>query len=187
MKPAPDTVPSFWEGHSVTLAVTVASGLISALALGHHVQQALTWTGWTKDAAVILSSLFAFLTAMTPISLARAHGESMEGGNPQSALLVIVLMLMVVDGALQVHAVQYLVKSMQMPALNLWACIGLAAVFQMALFFVRGALYASTKETQDLIDAREHHLKEVAAHAKARELAKRRERYAESRNVVNMR
>jgi hypothetical protein len=178
---------TFIEGHAVTLAVTVISGAISALALGHHVQEALTWTGHAKTAAVGLASAFAFLTALTPISLARAHGESQEGGNPQSALLVIVLALMFVDGALQVHAVQYIVKSMGMPALNLWACIGLAALFQMALFFVRGALYASTKETQDLIDAREHHLREVAAHAKARDLAKRREKYAERNNVVNMR
>lgn len=176
MKPA-----TFVEGHLTTFAVTVISGALSALALGHHVQMELEWTGHTKTAAVSLASAFAFLTAMTPISLARAHGESQEGGNPQSALLVIVLALMIVDGALQVHAVQYLVKSMDMPALNLWACIGLAAVFQMSLFFVRGALYASTKETQDLIDAREHHLKEVAAYAKERELAKRRERYAENK------
>lgn len=182
MKPA-----TFVEGHLTTFAVTLVSGALSALALGHHVQMELEWTGHAKTAAVALASAFAFLTAMCPISLARAHGESQEGGNPQSALLVIVLALMIVDGALQVHAVQYLIESMDMPALNLWACIGLAAVFQMALFFVRGALYASTKETQDLIDAREHHLKEVAAHAKARDLAKRRERYAESRNVVNMR
>ena len=182
MKPA-----TFVEGHIVTFTVTVVSGALSALALGHHVQMELEWTGDAKTAAVALASAFAFLTAMTPISLARAHGESQEGGNPQSALLVIVLALMIVDGALQVHAVQYLVKSMQMPALNLWACIGLAAVFQMALFFVRGALYASTKETQDLIDAREHHLKEIETHAKARKNAERRERYHENRNVVNMR
>ena len=182
MKPA-----TFIEGHLTTFAVTLVSGALSALALGHHVQMELEWTGHAKTAAVALASAFAFLTAMCPISLARAHGESQEGGNPQSALLCIVLGLMIVDGGLQVHAVQYLVKSMDMPALNLWACIGLAAVFQMALFFVRGALYASTKETQDLIDAREHHLKEVAAHAKARDLAKRRERYHERNNVVNMR
>ena len=182
MKPA-----TFVEGHLTTFAVTVISGALSALALGHHVQMELEWTGHTKTAAVSLASAFAFLTAMCPISLARAHGESQEGGNPQSALLVIVLALMIVDGALQVHAVQYLIESMHMPALNLWACIGLAAVFQMSLFFVRGALYASTKETQNLIDAREHHLKEVAAHAKARDLAKRRERYHERNNVVNMR
>ena len=180
MKPA-----TFIEGHAVTLAVTIISGAISPLALGHHVQADLTWTGHAKTAAVGLASAFAFLTAMTPISLARAHGESQEGGNPQSALLVIVLALMFVDGALQVHAVQYLVKEMQQPELNVWLLVALAGVWQLALFFVRGALYASTKETQDLIDAREHHLREVAAHAKARELAKRRERY--QKNVVQMR
>ena len=180
-KHAPDTVPHFWEGHGVTLAVTVASGLISALALGHHVEAALTWTGWTKDAAVILASGFAFLTAMTPISLARAHGESMEGGNPQTALLVIVLMLMVVDGALQVHAVQYVVKSMGMAELALWAVCALAGLWQMAMFFVRGALVSSQKEIRDLIDAREQHLKEVAAYAKEQQLAKRREDYAQKK------
>jgi hypothetical protein len=176
MKPA-----TFIEGHIVTFTVTVASGLLSALALGHHVHEALDWTGWTKQAAVALASAFAFLTAMTPISLARAHGESQEGGNPQSAILVIVLMLMVVDGALQIHAVQYMVTSMGMEALSLWVLVALAALWQMALFFVRGALYASTRETQELIDARAHHLKEVAAYAKERELAKRRERYHENK------
>lgn len=183
MKPA-----TFIEGHLTTFAVTLVSGALSALALGHHVQAELEWTGHAKTAAVALASAFAFLTAMCPISLARAHGESQEGGNPQSALLVIVLALMVVDGALQVHAVQYLIASMDPKAqLSVWLLVGLAAVWQLALFFVRGALYASTKETQDLIDAREHHLKEVAAHAKARDLAKRRERYHERNNVVNMR
>lgn len=185
-KPAPDHVPHFWEGHAVTLAVTVASGLISALALGHHVQASLTWAGWTKDAAVILASGFAFLTAMTPISLARAHGESMEGGNPQTSLLVIVLMLMVVDGALQVHAVQYVVKSMGMAALPLWAVCALAGLWQMSLFFVRGALVSSQKEIRDLIEAREQHLREVAAYAKERELAKRRERYAENKGRLHV-
>jgi hypothetical protein len=175
---------TFVEGHVVTFGVTVISGALSALALGHHVHEALDWSGWTKLAAVGLASAFAFGTAMAPISLARAHGESQEGGNAQSALLVIVLMLMFVDGALQVHAVQYLVKSMNMAALNLWACIGLAALFQLSLFFVRGALYASTRETQELIDAREHHLREIEAHAKARKNAKRRERYAA--NVVSI-
>lgn len=176
MKPA-----TFVEGHIVTFAVTVISGAISALALGHHVHEALDWTGWTKMAAVGLASAFAFGTAMTPISLARAHGESQEGGNAQSALLVIVLALMVVDGALQVHAVQYLVASMGMAALPIWAVCVIAGLFQLSLFFVRGALYASTRETQDLIDARAQHLREVAIHAKARDLAKRRERYAENR------
>jgi hypothetical protein len=181
MKPA-----TFVEGHVVTFGVTVISGALSALALGHHVHEALDWSGWTKLAAVGLASAFAFGTAMCPIALARAHGESQEGGNAQSALLVIVLMLMVVDGALQVHAVQYLVKSMDMAALPLWAVCAIAALFQLSLFFVRGALYASTRETQELIDAREHHLREIKAHAKARELAQRRQKYAEKNNVVSI-
>ena len=176
MKPA-----TFVEGHLTTFAVTVISGALSALALGHHVHEALGWTGWTKLAAVGLASAFAFGTAMCPIALARAHGESQEGGAAQSALLVIVLMLMIVDGALQVHAVQYLVKSMNMAPLPFWAVCTLAGLFQLSLFFVRGALYASTRETQELIDARAHHLKEIEAHAKARKNAERRERYAENK------
>lgn len=176
MKPA-----TFVEGHLTTFAVTVISGALSALALGHHVHEALTWTGWTKQAAVGLASAFAFGTAMCPIALARAHGESQEGGTAQSALLVIVLMLMVVDGALQVHAVQYLVKSMDMAPLPLWAVCAIAGLFQLSLFFVRGALYASTRETQELIDARAHHLREIEAHAKARKNAERRERYAQNK------
>ena len=179
MKPA-----TFVEGHVVTFGVTVISGALSALALGHHVYEALDWSGWTKIAAVGLASAFAFGTAMAPISLARAHGESQEGGTAQSALLVIVLMLMVVDGALQVHAVQYLVQSMDMAALPIWAVCTIAGLFQLSLFFVRGALYASTRETQELIDAREQHLREIEAHAKARKNAKRREKYAA--NVVSI-
>lgn len=177
----PDTVPHFVEGHGVTLAVTVVSGAISALALGHHVHEALTWTGWTKPATVTLASAFAFLTAMTPISLARAHGESIEGGPAQSAILAIVVMLMTVDGALQVHAVQYIIKSMGMAELALWAVCLLAGVWQLAMFFVRGALTASAREIRDLIKARQQELDLAAAYAKERELAKRRERYAENK------
>jgi hypothetical protein len=58
--------------------------------------------------------------------------------------------------------------------------------FEIAAFFVRGLLYATTKEIQELIDARAHHLREIEAHAKARKNAERREKYA-GRNVVNMR
>jgi membrane-associated HD superfamily phosphohydrolase len=175
---------TFVEGHLVTFGVTVISGALSALALGHHVHEALDWSGWTKLAAVGLASAFAFGTAMAPISLARAHGESQEGGNAQSALLVIVLMLMVVDGALQVHAVQYIVKSMGMAELAMWAVCLIAGLWQMAMFFVRGALTASQKEIRDIIAAREHHLREIEAHAKARKNATRRERYAA--NVVSI-
>jgi hypothetical protein len=73
---------------------------------------------------------------------------------------------------------------MNMAALPIWAVCAIAALFQLSLFFVRGALYASTRETQELIDAREHHLREIEAHAKARKNAKRREKYAA--NVVSI-
>jgi len=175
----PAKAPYFQEGHIVTFSVTVVSGLISALALSYHVHrdagidaEAVKW------AFVILAGLFAFGMAMAPISLARAHGESMEGGNAQTGLLIIVLMMMAIDGALQVHAAVFLIETFGVKPPGYWTLGIGAALFQLAMFFVRGNLYAAHAEIQSLIDARAHEAEMAAAYAKEAHNAKRREKYA---------
>lgn len=179
-KNLPETAPHFEEGHMVTFAVTVVSGLISALALAYHVhrdaeigEEAVKW------AFVILSGLFAFGMAMAPISLARAHGESFEGGNAQTGLLIIVLMLMAIDGALQVHAIKFLVETFHgAKAPSTWILAIGAGLFQLAMFFVRGNLYAAHTEIQSLIDGREQEARMAEIHAREAHNARRREQYA---------
>jgi hypothetical protein len=119
--------------------------------------------------------------AMTPVSLARAHGESQEGGNPQSALLVIVLALMFVDGALQVHAAHYIIKMMGQEPPAVWMLAIGAGLFQLSMFMVRGGLYAASREIRELIDARQERLDQAAAYARDQINAKRREQYAEGK------
>lgn len=175
-------VPTFPEGEWITGLVTLVSCGISALALSYHVwtdlkveQEAIRW------AFTVLAGLFALLMGIVPMSLARAHGNAMEGGNAQTGLLALVILFMAVDASLQVHAVSYGMKLMEMQAIDVvWLFCG-AGAFQIAAFFVRGQLFAVTREIRDLIEAREQHLKEVAAYAKERELAKRRQRYHENR------
>jgi hypothetical protein len=177
----PDTAPKFKEGHVVTFTVTIVSGLISALALAYHIHRDAVIADETiKIAFVALSAAFAFLMAMTPISLARAHGTALEGGNAQSGLMLIVLMVMLIDGALQVHAAQFILAAFG-KSMSIWILVAGAVAFQLALFFVRGALYAASNEIQELIDARAHEAKMAEIYAKEKQLAKRREKYHEQK------
>jgi hypothetical protein len=183
-----DTIPRFHEGHIVTGIVTVVSGLISALALAYHIHRdAVIEAEAVKWAFVVLSGAFAFGMAMTPMSLARAHGESIEGGSAQSAILGIVILVMIVDGALQVHAAAFLMELLGYKDAPLWALGLIAGAFQIAMFFIRGALYQASTEIKSLIEARQERIEQAAAYAREQLNAKRREQYAERNNVVNMR
>jgi hypothetical protein len=162
-------VPKFWEGELVTGAVTILSGVISAAALALHVWADLeTPMPELTIAFAILAGLFALLMAVSPMSLARAHGEAMEGGQAQAAILFIVFGLMIVDGALQVHAVSYLAKLMGIALPNIWILVGIAAVFQLSMFFIRGALFAASREIRELIEARQHDLAQAEIHVRAK-------------------
>lgn len=175
----PNTAPKFSEGHWVTAIVTVISGLISALALSYHVYvDAKIEVEAVKWAFVVLAGAFAFGMAMTPMSLARAHGESIEGASAQNAILGIVLLVMIVDGALQVHAAHYLLSTFGYKEVPLWGLGIIAAAFQIAMFFIRGALYQATCEVQALIDSKNERLAAIAAREREAVNAKRRDDYA---------
>lgn len=183
----PAKVHHFQEGHIVTFAATVVSGLISTVALSYHVWidlktdlEAIRWT------FTILAGAFAFLMAMTPISLARAHGEAIEGGTAQSVIMFIVLMTMIIDGALQVHAAHYIIKMMGQEPPAIWMLAIGAGLFQLSMFMVRGGLYAASREIRELIDARQERLDQAAAYAREQINAKRREQYAESRSGLRV-
>ena len=183
----PSEAPTFPAGEWMAGLATGSLCLISALALAYHVWDTITVSHWAvKVAFTVLSGVFAFLMGLVPMTLAKAHGSALEGSNAQSGLMFIVVLFMAVDGALLVHAVQYMQKLMGMTPLGLAWIVPIVMAFEIAAFFVRGLLYATTKEIQELIDARAHHLREIEAHAKARKNAERREKYA-GRNVVNMR
>lgn len=186
----PNTAPRFAEGEIITGAVTVVLCAISALALSYHVfdkapadmPAAIIW------AFTALSGLFAFGMGLVPMLLARAHGTSMEGGSAQAGLTFVVFLFILVDMALQIHAMHYIMALMEITPPALWQLVAVSAAFQIAAFMVRGSLYAATREIQELIDARAHEAELAAAYAKEVYNAKRRETYAEKKgNVVNMR
>jgi hypothetical protein len=183
----PDVAPQFNEGHVITGIVTVISGLISALALGFHIyRDAVIDVELVKWGFVILAGLFAFGMALTPMSLARAHGESIEGASAQNAILGIVLLVMIVDGALQVHAAHFLMATFGYTEVPVWQIGIIAAAFQIAMFFVRGALYQARKEIQELIDAKNERLAVIEARERAEANAKRREREAEKKGGLRI-
>jgi len=183
----PNKAPRFSEGEWVTAIVTVISGTISALLLAYHVYADIEVdVEFVKWSLVILSGAFAFGMSLVPMSLARAHGTALEGSNAQSGLLLLVGLFAAVDAALQVHAIMYgasligyTIESWVLPAV-------FAGAFQVAAFFVRGQLIAASQGIQELIDARNKDIQIAAEYAKQKELAKRRERYAENK-VVNIR
>lgn len=185
----PATAPKFPEVHLVTVFLTLVSGTISALAASYHIHAAATFTvPEVKWAFVVLGGVFALTMALTPMFLARPHGEAFEGGNAQTGLMLIVLMVMMLDGALQIHAASVIMESLKIALPAWWVMAIGAGLFQISMFFMRGTLFATTKEIQSLIDARAHEVELAAAYAKQEQLAKRREDYAAKKsNVVNMR
>jgi hypothetical protein len=185
----PTRAPKFHEGEIITGAVTIVSCAISALALAYHVWEAITVTQMgVRVAFTALAGLFALLMGVVPMSLARAHGSAMEGGNAQTGLLILVLLFAAVDGALQVHAISYTMKLMSMTPPGLLWLVTLAGAFQIAAFFVRGQLYAATREIQELIDARVQEARMAEIYAREKNNAKRRAEYAAKKsNVINMR
>jgi hypothetical protein len=100
--------------------------------------------------------------------------------------MFIVLMTMIIDGALQVHAAHYIIKMMGQEPPAIWMLAIGAGLFQLSMFLVRGGLYAASREIREVIEARQERLDQAAAYAREQLNAKRREQYAE-RNVVNMR
>lgn len=186
----PEKAPRFGEGEWMAGAVTVVLCAISALALAFHIfdsfpkdkPEAIMW------AFTSLAGLFAFGMGLLPMMLARAHGSALEGGTAQSFLGLVVFLFIIVDMALQVHAMKYLMEMIKLKPPAIWWLIGISAAFQAAAFVVRGALYGATREIQELIDARAQELELAATYAKEQQLAKRRDDYAAKRsNVVNMR
>ena len=175
----PKTAPRFHEVHGVTVFLTIVSGAISALAASYHIHAAAEFTvEEVKVAFTVLGGVFALSMALTPMFLARPHGSAIEGGNAQSGLMLIVLMVMALDGSLQIHAASVIMKALDIALPAWWVMAIGAGLFQLAMFFMRGMLFACSREIQDLIDARQHDIEMAAAHAKEAELAKRRERYA---------
>jgi hypothetical protein len=153
----PAKAPKFSEGEWITGIATVVSCLISALALSYHVWDAIIVDHLAVQIAfTALAGAFALLMGIVPMSLARAHGSAMEGGNAQSGLLVLVVLFMAVDASLQIHAIQYIMKLMGLAPPGLLWLVAIAGAFQIGAFFVRGQLYAASREIQELIDARAH-------------------------------
>lgn len=185
----PETAPHFPLGEWMAGLATGTLCLISALALSYHVWDEITVSHVAVQIAfTLLAGVFAFLTGLVPMSLAKAHGSAMEGGNAQTGLFFISVLFMVVDGFLLVHAVQYAQTLMGMTKTDLVWLIPFVAAFEIAAFFVRSQLYGVSKEIQELIDARAHEAELAAAYAKEAFNAKRREDYAAKKsNVVGIR
>jgi hypothetical protein len=186
----PQTAPRFIEGEIITGLVTVVLCGISALALAYHVYdkapadmpELISW------AFTALSGVFAFGMGLVPMLLARAHGTSMEGGSAQAGLTFVVFLFILVDMALQIHAMHYIMDLMEVGAPSLWWLVAVSAAFQIAAFMVRGSLFAASREIQELIDARAHEAELAVAYAKEAFNAKRRADYAANKtNVVGIR
>lgn len=182
----PTTAPKFSEGEWIAAFVTVILCAISALALSYHIFDAAPekMPPEIRWAFTILSGLFAFGMGLVPMMLARAHGMAFEGGTGQTFLGFVVILFIIVDMSLQVHAMHYVIDMMELKQPHIGWLVGISAAFQFAAFMVRGSLYAITKEYRELIEARQHEADMAATYAKERELAARREKYAENKLKV---
>lgn len=185
--------------HLLIISVTVVFGLISATALFYHIWEGARLDDPFRVMFAAMGAIFAFGMAIMPAALAKPHGEAIKGATAQVNLSLVVFMVMVVDGALEWHAVATLtsvIDGIQMPAW--WAMLLIIASFQVSMFMARGSLAASTSEQRELMAAEAERMAMIEARKQA-EIARaeahqeklriRREQYAASKqsNVVNLR
>ena len=195
---AEDQAQTYALEHLATMTVTVLFGAISAAALFYHIHEDTTFSDPYKLIFAALGGLFAFGMALMPALLAKPHGEAIEGASAQTSILLVVIMVMVVDGALEWHAITLIAEHMGMKAPSAWILVPVIASFQVSMFMTRGALAASTSEQNEMIAAQkerrdaieaQREKNRLAEEAHQQKLAERRAKYAEqkSRNVVNLR
>ncbi|HPE49168.1 MAG TPA: hypothetical protein PLR76_12255 [Hyphomonas sp.] len=198
--------PAYHIEHLLILAITVIFGAISATAVFYHVSEIGTFEGPFTMVFSALGAAFAFGMAILPAALAKPHGQAIEGANAQGSLILVVMMVMIVDGSLQWHAVSVIAEALQMQLPPWWALVMVIAAFQVSMFMARGALAASTSEQREMlvaeaqrtaaIESRERieRMKAEADQAEREEKNRiRREQYAakkeaeQSGKVVNLR
>lgn len=195
---ANNKAPTYSLEHLLTMTVTVLFGTISASALFYHIFKDGTFDEPFRLIFSVLSGLFAFGMAIMPAMLAKPHGEAIEGASAQNSILLVVIMVMTVDGALEWHAITLIAEALSMKAPSAWIMVPIIASFQISMFMTRGALAASTSEQNEMIAAQNERMEAIRVReeqarmeyeAHQEKLAERREKYAAQKgsNVVNMR
>lgn len=193
-----DKIPTYTAQHNLVIGVTVIFGTISAVAMVYHVHKDGNFGELFNTIFAALCGIFAFGMAIIPVAMAKAHGEAITGGVAESSILAVVVMIMVVDGSMQWHAIVTILEGMNVKVPAWWALLLIIASFQLAMFMARGALANSSQEQQEMLDSKNERLEAIAARERMHEAELkaeanriRRERYIpvaqRGEKVVNMR
>ncbi len=175
-------VSSYHATHILVLTITCVFGAISGLAMFYDI-----WIhGSFSDERFRLPfaigvSIAGFLLAIMPAAFAKAHGEAITGASAQSSILMVVLLIMVADGAFQWHAVNIIFDILGAKPLSWWQMTLVIGAIQIALFASRGALAASTAEQKELVASQQERIAAIEARERAEKNALRREKYAEKK------
>lgn len=182
---AKDNVSDYSGEHLLVLAITVTLGAISALSLFYHVWDAATFNENFKPIFAGLSALFAFGMAVLPAALAKPHGEAIEAAPAQGSLTLVVIMVMLVDGALQWHAVEIITKAIQVNMPAWWVLAPIIGAYQCSMFMSRGALAASSSEQRELLAAEAERMAAIESRERIERMkAEREEAEREERNRI---
>jgi hypothetical protein len=159
--------------HLVTGLAVIAAGAASTLAAAYTVSQAALPYPVSIFATGIAATLTASL-ALMPMTLAPAYGDALRKGKARGQLLGLTVMILAVDGALQMNAVNVAAKALGHEHVNHLVAGAVIALFQLSTFFLRGSLIEAHHERQSAIAAERLALEQLADRREKRRRAKRR-------------
>jgi hypothetical protein len=159
--------------HLVTGLAIISAGAASTLAAAYTVSQAALPYPVSIFATAIAATLTASL-ALMPMTLAPAYGDAIRNGTARGRILGLTIMILAVDGALQLNAVSVAAHALGHDHVNHLIAGSVIALFQLSTFFLRGSLIEAHHERQSAIAAERLAFEQLADRREKRRRAKRR-------------
>ena len=169
--------------HLVTGLAIMSAGAASTLAAAYTVSQANLPYPVSIFATAIAATLTASL-ALMPMTLAPAYGDAIRNGTARGRILGLTLMILAVDGALQLNAVSVAAHALGHEHINHLAAGAVIALFQLSTFFLRGSLIEAHHERQSAIAAERLAFEQLADRREKRRRARRRKAGPQLRAVA---
>ena len=131
--------------HFITGCAVVAAGAVSTI-IATYVLSRAALPPDVRVAAMVAGSVLVASLALMPMFLAPAYGDALRTGKARGQLLLLTLMVLAVDGAMQLQSVSVIAKALGHEHVNHWAAGAVIALFQAATFFIRGSLIEAYNE-----------------------------------------
>lgn len=166
--------------HFVTGMAVVAAGAASTLMAVYTVSKA-TLPHDVRICAMIIVGVLTASLALMPMFLAPAYGDAIRNGKARKHLLALTIVILFVDGLMQMNAINVIAEAMKIDHVNHIAAFAGIAGFQLATFFIRGKLIEAHNERQAEVARQQLAIAEQAVELEKLAAKKERNRKAAER------